>query len=81
MFSIKDINLFVDVKPGNILLTVILNCPSSLAMVFAHDATAPLVVLETPRLSIGIFTDVEITLMMRPYPSFFMEGTTAFVKI
>ena len=47
----------------------------------AQLATAPRIVLDTPKFFKGIFTDVEMILMMRPYPSFFIEGIKAFAKI
>ena len=37
---------------------------NSLASVLAQDATAPLVVLETPKPGIGTFTEVEMILMI-----------------
>ncbi len=69
------------VAPGKTLFTVIPNCPNSFAMVFAHEATAPRIVFDTPRLCNGTFTDVEMILMIRPKPSFFIEGMTALVRI
>src|SRR5678816_645828 len=56
----------VSMFPGKRLLTVILNCPSSLAIVFAHEATAPRIVLDTPKFFNGILTVVEMILMIRP---------------
>src|SRR5215471_17660073 len=79
--SINAASRCVVIDPGRRLFTVILNCPSSFAIVFAHEATDPRIVLETPRFFNGIFTDVEMMLMMRPYASFFMKGTTAVVRI
>ena len=45
--------------------------------VLAQLATAPRMVLETPRLAIGSFTEVEMTLTMRPQPAARMPGSTA----
>src|SRR5207249_2355441 len=79
--SITEASLWVVILPGKRLLTVILNCPSSLAIVLAHEATAPRIVLDTPKFFKGIFTEVDTILIMRPYTSFFIEGTTAFVRM
>ena len=54
------------VKPGRILFTVIPSAPTSNESVFAHDATAPRMVFDTPNPGIGCFTEVEIILMTRP---------------
>ena len=67
----------VSVEPGNTLLTVMPLAASSAARVLAQLATAQRVVLETPRPAIGSFTEVEITLTMRPQPSRSMPGMTA----
>jgi hypothetical protein len=53
---------------------------TSPASVLAQAATAQRVVLETPRPAIGSFTDVEMMLMIRPYLSDFMPGSSACVK-
>ena len=79
--SISVDSRLVDVNPGNTLFTVILKCPSSFAIVLAQLATAPRMVFETPRFFSGILTEVEITFTMRPYCSFFIEGTTAFASM
>ena len=71
-FSFSDLLLrndskrLVSVYPGKTLFTVIPKGPNSVAMVFAQLATAPLIVLETPRPFRGVFTDVEITFMILP---------------
>src|SRR5690606_8445870 len=65
LFTICD-NLSVLVAPGTTLLTVIPNVPNSLAKVLDQLATAPLTVFDTPRLSNGIFTDVEIIFIILP---------------
>ena len=43
-----------------------LNPPSSLAKVLDQLATAPLIVLETPKPFKGCFTEVEIIFIIRP---------------
>ncbi len=56
------------------LKTVVLSLDSSLRQTHIyyaidfndHEATAPRIVLETPRSFNGIFTEVEMMLMMRP---------------
>ena len=63
---IKFSKRFVFVEPGSTLFTVILYCPSSLAIVFAQEATAPRTVFDTPKFFNGIFTEVEMIFMMRP---------------
>lgn len=73
-------SLEVEMKPGKRLLTVMPKEASSLDMVFAHDATAARMVLETPRLSRGIRTDVEMTLMILPQAFRFIAGITAWVS-
>ena len=45
--------------------------------VLAQPAVAARIVFDTPRLGIGIFTEVEITLMILPYPSAFIPGNSA----
>ena len=45
---IREVNRSVLVNPGRILFTVIPSAPTSKDSVFAHDATAPRMVLETP---------------------------------
>src|SRR5690606_42103357 len=45
--------------------------------VFAHDATAPRIVFDTPRPGIGSFTEVETTLTMRPQRAWRIPGSTA----
>src|SRR5450755_198954 len=71
----------VSVSPGRILLTVILYCPISLASVFDQAATASRMVLETPRLGKGVLTEVEMILMILPYPASHMPVTTACTRI
>ena len=73
-------NRAVFVAPGSTLLTVIPCTPTSLAQVLAQLATAPLIVLLTPRLFSGCLTLVLMTLMMRPYPAAFMPGSTAWAS-
>src|SRR4029078_1654675 len=63
---ISEARRWVEILPGKRLLTVILNGPSSFAIVFAHEATAPRIVLDTPKFFNGILTVVEMILMMRP---------------
>ncbi len=41
---------------------------------FDHDAMAPLSVFESPMLSIGSRTDVEMMLTILPLPAFFIPG-------
>jgi hypothetical protein len=48
-----------------------------LANVFPQFATAPRTVFETPKPFNGCLTEVEITLIMRPYPEAFMDGNNA----
>ena len=57
---------FVFVNPGKMLLTVILYCPNSFAIVLDQEATAPRTVFEIPKLFIGIFIEVEIIFIIRP---------------
>ena len=76
-FEINCSSRPVCVGPGNTLLTVIPNGPSSPASVFAQLATAPRTVLDTPSPAIGVLTDVEMMLMIRPYSRDFMPGTSA----
>src|SRR5690606_23801824 len=64
LFSIMDDKRPVAVAPGKTLFTVMPNCPTSLASVFAQLATAARMVLLTPRLGNGCFTDVEMILMI-----------------
>src|SRR5665647_1912502 len=66
LFSINESYLAVLVYPGSTLFTVIPNCPNSFAKVFDQLATAPLIVLETPRPTIGCFTEMEIIFTIRP---------------
>ena len=75
-FSIKDFNLFVFVKPGRTLFTVIPYKPNSSDNVFAQFATAALIVLETPKPGIGAFTEVEIIFIILPNEFFFIPPTT-----
>ena len=67
----------VAVKPGRTLFTVMPNGASSAAIVFAQFATAPRIVFESPRFLIGVTTDVEMMLTMRPYFASRMPGATA----
>ena len=64
--SINEDNRSVAVKPGRILFMVMPSTPTSNESVFAHDATAPRMVFDTPNPGIGCFTEVEIILMTRP---------------
>ena len=64
-------------KPGSTLLTRDTERASSRESVLAQLATAPRTVLETPSPTIGSFTDVEITLTMRPQAAARMPGKTA----
>ncbi len=57
--------------PGKILFTLIPYLPTSFDNVFAQFATAALVEFETPKLSIGCLTDVEMILIILPSPNFF----------
>ena len=66
LFSIISCSLPVAVAPGNTLFTVIPKPPSSLAIVLLQFATAPRIVLLTPKPSRGCFTEVEITFIIRP---------------
>ena len=74
-------NLQVSVKPGNILFTVIPHLDTSNENVFAHEATAPRMVLETPNPCIGCLTEVEIMLIIRPYFSLFIPDRSAVERI
>ena len=47
----------------------------------AHDAIAPLRVLERPMLSIGSLTEVEMMFTIRPFPSDSIDGTSALVIV
>ena len=49
---------------------------SSRESVLAQLATAPRMVLDTPRLAMGSYTEVEITLTTRPQPAARMPGST-----
>src|SRR6266851_1494166 len=77
---INSSSLWVSVSPGRILFTVILYCPISLASVLAQEATASRIVLDTPRLGRGVFTEVEMILMILPYPASRIPGTTALIR-
>src|SRR5690606_27383849 len=66
LLSIIVLSRAVAVAPGKTLFTVRPYAPSSLESVLAQDATAPRMVLLTPRPFKGIFTEVEIILMIRP---------------
>src|SRR5450432_1752015 len=67
---INSVSRCVSVNPGRILLTVILYWPISLASVFAHAATASRMVFDTPRLANGVFTEVEMILMILRHPAY-----------
>ena len=56
----------VRVAPGRTLLTVIPCDATSRDRVFAHDATAARTVFETPSPAMGMRTEVEMMLIMRP---------------
>ena len=70
----------VNVAPGRTLLTVMPSAATSLAQVLAQLATAPRTVLDTPNPASGAFTEVLMTLTMRPHCARFMPGYTAFAK-
>ena len=61
--------------------TLIPKGPNSTESVFDQFATAPRMVLDTPKPLMGIFTEVEIILIMRPYFSLFIPGTNACTMI
>jgi hypothetical protein len=63
----------VVVNPGRTLLTVILYRLISFAILLAHDATAPRIVLLTPKFFNGIFTEVEIILILFRIPLFSLK--------
>src|SRR5690606_39569531 len=67
--------------PGKRLFTVIPYDPSSEASVLAQLATAPRTVLETPSPRMGTFTEVEMTLIIRPYRARFIPSRHAFTRI
>src|ERR1043166_9474065 len=71
----------VEVAPGRTLLTVMPKGASSLAMVFAQEATAPRMVLLTPRFFRGIFTEVEITFTTLPQFAAFIPGMASVVRM
>ena len=64
--SMSEDSRSVSVNPGRILFTVMPFSATSKESVFAHDATAPRIVLETPKPGIGSFTDVDTILITRP---------------
>ena len=66
LFFIRLLSLSVSVNPGKILLTVIPYSATSLDNVFAQLAIAHRTVLETPRLSMGAFTEIEIIFTILP---------------
>ncbi len=66
LFSIILSSRPVFVAPGSTLFTVIPKGPNSIDKVFAQLATAPRMVFETPNPGIGILTDVDIILIIRP---------------
>ena len=70
----------VFVAPGNTLFTVMPKDANSLAIVLAHEATAPRMVFETPRFGNGTLTDVETILITLPKPAAFIDGITAVVN-
>ena len=79
--SMSEDSRSVAVKPGRILFTVIPFLATSKESVFAHDATAPRIVLETPNPCMGCLTEVEIILIIRPYFLLFMPVRSAVESI
>ena len=55
----RDPSLSVSVNPGRMLL-IVMQAGSSRDSDFAHDAMEPLSVLDSPMLSIGSLTEVEM---------------------
>ncbi len=76
--SAREPSLSVSVKPGRMLL-IVMQGGNSLDMDLDHDAIAPLRVFESPMLSIGSLTEVEIIFTILPVPSDSIFGTRAFV--
>ena len=70
----------VSVNPGMMLLMVTQG-GSSRDSDLAHEAIAPRSVLESPMLSIGSRTEVEMMLTMRPLPAASIPGTRACVMV
>ena len=70
----------VSVNPGRTLL-IVMQVGSSRESDFAHDAIAPLNVLESPMFGIGSLTDVDIMLTILPMPTFSISGTTPFTNV
>ncbi len=67
-------------NPGRILLIVI-QAGNSLDRDLDHDAIAPLKVFESPILSMGSLTDVEMIFTILPLPDFSIPGTSSLVRI
>ena len=61
----RDPSLSVSVNPGRILF-IVMQGLNSLERDFAHEPIAPLSVFESPILSIGSLTDVEIIFTILP---------------
>ena len=76
-----DSILPVLVLPGKTLFTVIPKGANSNESVFDQLAIAPRTVFDTPSPLIGIFTEVEMTLMILPYLFFFIDVKQACTKI
>ena len=64
--SIMETKRWVIVAPGNTLLTVIPKGANSTERVLDQLATAARIVLLTPRPRRGAFTEVDMTLIIRP---------------
>ncbi len=75
-----DSILPVFVLPGKILFTVIPKGASSSESVFDQLAIAPRTVFETPNPLIGIFTDVDMILIILPVFTFFHRRYTCLNK-
>ena len=78
--SAREPSLSVSVKPGRMLLMV-MHGGSSLESDLAHDAIAPRRVFDSPMLSIGSLTDVEMMFTILPVPSASILGTRALVMV